>query len=208
SLGDKPESKNVLEEVISVGNLWVSDPSRIAKANARGNLTEIKGLELPEIYAKQGDAYEALGDKENYLKSYEKAVNETLKLKPTEKNPTQVIYLVAYMKPVKQLPEIEPWLVRMELAYPKEFTYPQRRAKLLFDKKQPARALPVAEHAYSMSYGNNKFTSGLLLAQIQNELKQKDAAKKLVSELLATPEAQSPRNKRVVKSMEDFLKKI
>lgn len=209
SLGSAaPESKDLARETIALAKRWIEDPRLLREARQKGQLLEIKDLEIPEAHAKMGDAYKSLGDERAFQDSYAKAVDAVLRLKPDEKSPTQVIYLVAYMKKFKPLAEIEPWLSRLEAAYPAEFTYPYRHANLLFEKKDPERALSLAQKAYALSYGNNQFTSGLLIAKIKAELKRKDESKALLSELLAKPQAKSPRNKRIVAQIEDYLKTL
>lgn len=209
SAKEKSEEKiKLLQAALSSIQNWIDHPEFETQAYKLGLLLEIKDLVLPEVYALQAEVYEELQESQKSKDSYEKAVKETLKLNPSVHNPTVIIYLVSYMKPVRPLADIEPWLEKLEAAYPNEFTYPQRHAKLLLDKGQARRALDFAKRAHFLSYGNNKFTSGLLLAQVQVELHQKGEAKKLLNQILATQEAQSPRNKRVVKSIQDFLKKI
>lgn len=166
--------------------------------------TELGDLTIPELWYKVGDVEEKIGTPDTVKAAREKSIEETLKLKPTVKTPTHIIYLVAYMKPVRELAEIEPWLEKLETAYPNEFTYYQRHAKLLLDKGEPQKALAIGEKAYGLAFGTNKLNVGLLLAKIHKELSNKDQAKTLIKELKAEPHFSSKRNKYAAKAINDF----
>jgi thiol-disulfide isomerase/thioredoxin len=209
SLGKtSPEAITVAKELSAASQRWIDQPQRIEAAHKQGLLNEIRGLEIPEAYAHLADAAAFLGDPSAEQVGYRQAVGALEKTKPSERTPTQVLYLIGYLKHFAPLEQIEPWLIKLESAYPKEYTYHYRHAKLLMDHQQNQRALEQAKAAYELSYGNNRFLSGLLLAEIQNELKLKTSAKTLLQNLLASPEAHSPRNEKTVHSLDAFLKKL
>ncbi len=201
--GLKDEAKKEYEKAKTLAMKWIENPSFLRKNTP----PELGDLTLPELWSKVSEIEEKLGapDKvEKVKQAQEKAIAETLKLKPTVKTPTHVIYLVAYMKPVRDLTEIEPWLLKLEEAYPQEFTYYQRHAKLLLDKGESLRALPIAEKAYGMAFGSNQLTIGLLLAKIHKDLQNKDQMKALLKELKSQPHFSSKRNRHASKAISDF----
>lgn len=194
------ESKAAFLKAKEMAMVWINDPKKLKLEGP----PELGDLNLPDLWYKVGEIEKALGDEAAEKLAYEKAVQETLKLKPTEKTPTHVIYLVAYMKPIKPLEEIEPWLEKLKTAYPEEFTYHQRHAKLLLDKGEARRALPVAEKAYALAFGSNQLSIGLLLAKIHKELENKDQMKSLLKDLKAQPFFGSHRNRYASKAITEF----
>lgn len=197
---DQEQSKAAFLKAKEMAMVWINNPTKL---NQEGP-PELGNLNLPDLWYKVGEIEKALGNEAAEKQAYEKAVQETLKLKPTEKTPTHVIYLVAYMKPIKELAEMEPWLEKLKAAYPEEFTYHQRHAKLLLDKGEARRALPVAEKAYSLAFGSNQLSIGLLLAKIHKELENKDQVKSLLKDLKAQPFFGSQRNRYASKAITDF----
>lgn len=195
--GNKEGAKAEYEKAKALAMKFIEDKKRV-------NPPELGNLTLPDLWYKVGDIEEKIGTPEKVKLAREKSIEETLKLKPTVKTPTHIIYLVAYMKPVRELSEIEPWLVKLETAYPNEFTYFQRHARLLLDKGEPQRALEVGEKAYGLAFGTNKLNVGLLVAKIHKELENKDQAKALIKELKAQPHFSSNRNKFAAKAITDF----
>lgn len=195
--GNKETAKLEYEKAKALAMKWIEDKKRV-------NPPELGDLTLPELWSKVADIEEKIGTPEALKAAREKSIEETLKLKPTVKTPTHIIYLVAYMKPVRELKDIEPWLEKLEAAYPTEFTYFQRHAKLLLDKGEPNKALEVGEKAYSLAFGTNKLNVGLLLAKIHKELENKDQAKALIKELKSQPHFSSKRNRYAAKAITDF----
>lgn len=196
----KPE----YEKAKKMAMKWIEDPLNLKK-NAP---LELGDLTLPELWSQLSEIEEKIGTPEAVKFAQEKAISETLKLKPSEKTPTHVIYLVAYMKPVKELSEIEPWLVKLETAYPGEFTYFQRHAKLLLDKGEALKALPVAEKAYGMAFGSNQLNIGLLLAKIHKELQNKEQLRAILKDLKALPHFSTKRNQHGAQAILDFEKSL
>ncbi len=198
------EFQKTLDEALALAKRWVQEPELIAKAHEQGELLEMQGLVIPEAYAAQAQIYESLKQEDKATAAWNAAVDETLKLAPDENNPNLVIYLVAYMKKTKELTEIEPWLVKLQKRYPKEFTFYYRQAHLLFDKKEFARALPIATQAYDLSYGSNRLSTGLLLSKVYKEQGDLKQAKSLLKELISSPVAKDKKNGRLAKSLSKF----
>lgn len=197
---EKELAKAEMEKAKSMAMKWIKNPAYLKKNRPQ----ELGDLTLPEIWSMVGEMEEKLGNKAETKAAQENAVQETLKLKPSVKTPTHIIYLVAYMKPVRDLKEIEPWLVKLETAYPQEFTYYQRHAKLLLEKGQSARARPIAEKAYGLAFGSNQLTIGLLLAKIHKELHNKQEMDTLLKDLKSQPYFSTERNKHAAKAINDF----
>ncbi len=202
------KKKQVLSEGLELDRKWLKEPARIQAALNNGDLIELDDLVVPELWSSQAELLEQLGQKDKALEAWNKAVDTTLSLHPDATRPTVVIYLIHYMKHARSLEEIEPWLVKLEMAYPTQFTYFHRHAQLLLEKKEPTRALPVAEKSYELSYGGNHLQAGLLLAKVKKALNQKTEAKTLLNELLSQKLTQAPENKRVAKSIKSFLEEV
>ncbi len=206
--GEKPnnEAKKLYQQCIELAQKWIMEPTRITQAGDQ--LIGLKGLVIPELYAAIADSQTSLGNEALAKEAWNKAIEETLKLKPSAKSPTIVIYLAYYMSHVKPVSEIEPWYVKLQKANPKEYTYFYRHAGLLLKNKEFAKALPIAEKSFALSYGRNRLQAGLLLAKVQSGLEQKDKAKSLLTELLDSSTAKVEENKRVAQGLSDYLKEI
>lgn len=209
SLGESsPDFGNFLDDAKKSVDLFLEEPTKLQSAKKAGELLELADLAVPELWAYRAEILRLKSKKEEADQAWQKAIDETLKLTPSEKEPTKVIYLTAYMKEIKPLADIEPWFEKLQAAYPTEFTYVFRHAKLLFDNKIYERALEKAQKAFDLSYGSNRFTAGILLAKTQAELKKPEDAKKILSELLSSELAQKERNKRVVENTQQLLNKM
>lgn len=209
SYGEKhTEYKTLLQKSLEIADTWIQNPKKIEQARKEGGFTEILNLEKAELWAKKAEVYKLLADESKSKDAWQKAIDETMKLKPNEKKPLHIIYLTYYMKQIKPIEEVTPWMQKLEKAYPEEFTYPYRHSKLLFDAGQAEKALPIGLKAWDLAYGSNKFTVATLLAKIQNKLGQKEQAKKILQDLLDSPLASYPRNKRAVENSKNLLKEI
>ncbi len=131
-----------------------------------------------------------------------------MELKPSIDNPTLIIYLVHYLKRTRPPEEALAWLRKLENAYPKEFTYVQRQASLLAEARDFTNALPLAERAFTLSYGTNKLKTGLLLAKIKKELKQIKEAKALLQELKISKSAQLSGNKSQLEKIQKAINEL
>lgn len=189
------DSDKTLSEAETLIGQWLKEPSRIQKTHAQGELLELQDLVLPELYYSLGTIYESRGQKDEAKKQFEMAIEKTLALQPSVKNPTIVLYLVQYMKKTRPTDETLSWLKKLEQAYPEDFTYLQRQASLLSETKAYSQALPIAEKAYSLSYGTNQLKTGFLLSKIQLELNKKQEAKELLKNLINSKSAQAKSNK-------------
>lgn len=184
---------------------WINDPQKIKMAMGQQELMELKDLVLPELYYSMGSLLEMGSKKEEALKYFNLAVEKTKSLSPDEKNPTLIIYLVHYMKKTHPVEEGLSWLQKLVEAYPVEFTYVHRQASLLSETKQFEKALPFAEQAFKLSYGNNRLKTGLLLAKIEKELQKKKEAKTLLEELKSSAAAQYIGNKYFLDKIEKAI---
>jgi hypothetical protein len=119
-----------------------------------------------------------------------------------------MIYLVRYAKHVRPLDQVEALLLQLEKAYPEEHTYYYRHASLLVEKKEFAKALPLAEKAFARAFAGNKLYTGLKLAQIRKSLDEPTKAKSLLHELLELDVAKSGHNEAVVRSIQANLKEL
>lgn len=192
---DLKKMNQLLEEAKLAAQQWIQHPQL---------MPEIAGLEVSEMWSKVAEIESLLKNDKASKEAWNKAVEAAAQAKPSVQKPMHMIYLIAYMKEVKDLKEIEPLILKLEKAYPHEFTYVQRHAKLLLDKGEAKRALPVAQKAFNMSYGWNRLNIGLLLAKIHKELGDKEKAKTVLDELLSDSQAQASRNKKIVKSISDY----
>jgi predicted Zn-dependent protease len=131
-----------------------------------------------------------------------------MELKPSSENPTIIIYLVHYLKKTRPQAEALAWLEKLVKAYPKDFTYRQRQASLLFEAKEFKSALPVAEQAFELSYGTNRLKTGMLLAKIHKELSQKTTAVQVLQSLEASEAARLAGNKHHLEKIQKALKEL
>lgn len=206
--GINKDANSVLNDAALLVISWQKQPTSLLPAHANHDLLEITDLVLPELYNYLGDIYLALDKKTLAHEQFERAVRETLKLKPTTKNPTIILYLVHYLKKAGQSAEALGWLTKLAEKYPNEFTYAHRQASLLMDEKNFLKAHPFAEKAYSLSYGTNKLKTGLLLARVLVTMKQNQKAKALLNELLTSKVAQYESNKKLVGQLSKTLHEI
>jgi thiol-disulfide isomerase/thioredoxin len=204
----KENWKEPLMEAKNLAMQWIDNPKLSQAALAKGELIELNDLLIPETHSLLSDICELLDDKDCFQKQSEFAIQKTLDLKPSVENPTLIIYLVHYMKRIRSTKEIIPWLTQLETAYPKEFTYFYRHASLLQEKNESSSALPQAVKALELSYGANKFKSGLLLAKIQTSLKNKPGAIKTLQGLLNSKLAKQEIYKHLIASIKKFYDEI
>jgi thiol-disulfide isomerase/thioredoxin len=207
---DKQKEKynSNLAEAEKLTGKWLSEPERIRQAFAQNQLIELKGLIEPELHYSLGAIYEAQGKGEDAKKHFELAIAKTMELKPSSENPTIIIYLVHYLKKTRPQAEALAWLEKLVKAYPKDFTYRQRQASLLFEAKEFKSALPVAEQAFELSYGTNRLKTGMLLAKIHKELSQKTTAVQVLQSLEASEAARLAGNKHHLEKIQKALKEL
>jgi len=95
--------------------------------------------------------------------------------------------------------------------YPKEFTFHFLGARVLQDGKRYPEALPVAQQAYDVSYGDNKIRAAILLLQLYATVPNKEAGKKIYEEVSKEkhPEASlEVRTHRYLKQLDAVWKKL
>lgn len=68
--------------------------------------------------------------------------------------------------------------------YPEEFTFHFKVASLLERKKKYNEALPIAQKAYSVSYGDNKIRSAILLIKLYATVPDKAKARQVYEEVV------------------------
>jgi|GEM_PF-6720224 len=212
SLGEKsPEYKELLtgkKGALASAEAWIDDPSKIKEAHLKGNLLEIKDLEISELWGIKAEVYELIGDKEKALAAWEKASEQIVKLSLGVDSPTHILYLVQYLKKSGKWSDAETWLSRLAQKYPSEFTYPHRFAKLYFEKKDWKRAQEYAEKAYGLSYGSNKLIVGVLICKIYLAARKSEDAKKLIAKLVADPFLENERNHRLKTEIVEIQKEL
>lgn len=169
---------------------------------------ELKDLVLPELYFQWGTLFELKNEKEAAKQKFELAIQKTLDLKPSVENPTIIIYLVRYLKKVRPVDEALSWLQKLATSYPGEYTYIHRQATALVEAKEFTRALPIAEKAFQLSYGKNKFSTGIQLATIKKQLNQKEEAKKILHDLEVSSLAQQKNNSHYLEKIQKTLKEL
>ncbi len=194
-IGNEKELSSAIDQTKSLIQKWLQEPERLNNAFKKGELLELKDLITSELHFYLGTLSELLKNKEEALKEFKMAVEITKTQKPTLKNPTIIIYLAHYLKKAELYSESLEWLQKLAAEYPEEYTYVQRQANLLNEIKEYQKALPLAEKAYQLSYGNNRLKSGLFLAKLNKELKKKAEAKAVLEELKTSSAAQWPGNK-------------
>jgi len=200
--------KKLIVDTDKIIQKWINTPELIQSAYARNELLELKDLVIPELYYSWGTLNEIKDSKDDAKQKFELAIQKTLELKPNPANPTIIIYLVRYLKKTHPIEEALSWLQKLEKSYPNEYTYIQRQATALTEIKDYAKALPLAEKAYSMSYGRNRLSTGIQLANIKKELHHKEEAKKLLKELQLSNIVQMKNNSRYLEKIQTAIKEL
>lgn len=203
--GQHKEYNDLIQKSLALADKWTQDPKLIQNLRKNESFEAFFEFEKAELFAKKAEVFEELKNKDSAKLNWQLAAEEALKLNPNVNKPTHLIYLTYYLKQFKKPEEVDPWYLKLEKQYPDEFTYPHRRAKLWYEAKDPATALPYAERAFSLAYGSNKLTAANLLAKIKIDLNQKPQAKFLLQELLDSELAKSPRNKNQSKALQKIL---
>jgi len=211
-LNEKKDSGGEVKKVIGATEellqKWINSPELLRRAQHNNELVELKDLELPELYFQWGTLFELKNEKEAAKQKFELAIQKTLDLKPTVNNPTIIIYLVRYLKKTRPVDEALSWLQKLSTTYPGEYTYIHRQATALVEAKEFTRALPIAEKAFQLSYGKNKFSTGIQLATIKKQLNQKEEAKKILHDLEVSSLAQQKNNSHYLEKIQKTLKEL
>lgn len=129
--------------------------------------------------------------------------NKTL----TVNRPGEVLMGLTYFKQVEWTAKEEQWLLDLDKTHPGTYAYPMKLARFYMRNKNYDKALPYADLAVQRGE-ELRFANLKTLAEVQKELKQKDAARKSIETALALPEAKLERYQSVTKSLEEMKKAL
>jgi thiol-disulfide isomerase/thioredoxin len=125
----------------------------------------------------------------------------------TADRPGEVLMGLTYFKQVEWTAREEQWLLDLDKAHPGTYAYPMKLARFYVRNKNYNKALPYADLAVQRGE-ELRFANLKTLAEVQKELKQKDAARKSIETALALPEAKLERYQSVTKSLEEMKKAL
>ncbi|MFS4460556.1 thioredoxin fold domain-containing protein [Bdellovibrio sp. HCB2-146] len=121
--------------------------------------------------------------------------------------PGEVLAGLSYFRQVDMKDKEEQWLLDLDKANPGTYSYPMKLARFYMREKKFDQALPYAQLAVERGDGL-RLSNLKVLAEVQKELKQKDAAKKSIEQALALPEAKLERYQTTTKALEDLKKSL
>lgn len=121
--------------------------------------------------------------------------------------PGEVLMGLTYFKKVEWTAKEEQWLLDLDKNHPGTYAYPMKLARFYMRNKNYDKALPYADLAVQRGE-ELRFANLKTLAEVQKELKQKDAARKSIETALALPEAKLERYQSVTKSLEEMKKAL
>lgn len=140
-----------------------------------------------------------------------KAVAELRKLLENKSlsvdRPGEVLAGLTYFRKVDWTAKEEQWLLDLDKAHPGTYAYPMKLARFYMRNKNYDKALPYADLAVQRGE-ELRFSNLKTLAEVQKELKQKDAARKSIESALALPEAKLEKYQSVTKSLEEMKKAL
>jgi thiol-disulfide isomerase/thioredoxin len=125
----------------------------------------------------------------------------------TADRPGEVLMGLTYFKKVEWTAREEQWLLDLDKTHPGTYAYPMKLARFYMRNKSYDKALPYADLAVQRGE-ELRFSNLKTLAEVQKELKQKDAARKSIETALALPEAKLERYQSVTKSLEEMKKAL
>ncbi len=130
---------------------------------------------------------------------------EMLQHKFSVQKPGEILVGSYYLRQAG-VPEVEEkWLLELQTAQPESYVYSMRLARLYVRQNDYSKALAQAEKAVEQG-ADARMSNLKLLAEIQKELKQKDASKKSIDRALALPEAKHEKFQNLAKSLEEMKK--
>lgn len=121
--------------------------------------------------------------------------------------PGEVLAGLTYFRKVEWTAKEEQWLLDLDKAHPGTYAYPMKLARFYMRNKNYDKALPYADLAVQRGE-ELRFSNLKTLAEVQKELKQKDAARKSIESALALPEAKLEKYQSVTKSLEEMKKAL
>ncbi len=162
---------------------------KIFQETAQGFFTS---FETEELYSRLMDAYQLKGDTVAEATSLLMLQEKLAKHPLSADRSGEVLIAIDYMKAAKMKKEVGNWYLKLSDKYPESDLYPRKLARFLYQDKQFAQALPIAEKAVNL--GNRYlFWDLIILAQVQQELKLPEA-KMTADKALAMREAQEESN--------------
>jgi tetratricopeptide (TPR) repeat protein len=102
----------------------------------------------------------------------------------TADRPGEVLMGLTYFKKVEWTAREEQWLLDLDKTHPGTYAYPMKLARFYMRNKSYDKALPYADLAVQRGE-ELRFSNLKTLAEVQKELKQKDAARKSIETALA-----------------------
>jgi thiol-disulfide isomerase/thioredoxin len=160
-----------------------------------------------EVLAYLISTYGLLGQKDEKTKAIAELrtllENKTL----SADRPGEVLMGLTYFKKVEWTAKEEQWLLDLDKTHPGTYAYPMKLARFYMRNKNYDKALPYADLAVQRGE-ELRFSNLKTLAEVQKELKQKDAARKSIDTALALPEAKLERYQSVTKSLEEMKKAL
>lgn len=201
-----PEEKNAIDSLLQTNINLINKAlmnknlqKKMFKETAQGLFTS---FETEELYSRLVDSYnikgETIAEATALLTLQEKLAKHPLSAEKSG----EVLLAIDYMKAAKMKADVEKWYRKLSEKHPESDLYPRKLARFLYQEKQFANALPIAEQAVKLG-SHYLFWDLIILAQVQQELKLTEA-KATATKALAMSEAQEESNQSYVSE----LKKI
>lgn len=160
-----------------------------------------------EVTSNLISTYELLGQKDEKTKAVADLRTLLENKNLTADRPGEVLMGLTYFKKVEWTAKEEQWLLDLDKSNPGTYAYPMKLARFYMRNKNYDKALPYADLAVQRGE-ELRFSNLKTLAEVQKELKQKDAARKSIETALALPEAKLERYQSVTKSLEEMKKAL
>lgn len=179
-------------------------------------ISEDSFISQTDIYFIRADAFEKLGSKTEAQFVYRLAAQEIekqikkfkLNLNTNRGFNLDRVYAIYKSGDVQTADALYKNLIQI---YPEEFTFYYNHANVLKDLNKKEEALTQAKKALEYSYGDNKLRAAFFTAELQKDLKQKDAALEVLEDAINTatlPEDKTIRTHRYYKKLVDLKEQL
>lgn len=196
------DTKSELQKNIDLAHALLASDTKLKKfwSEAAGDYAPYYKEEVLYNLIQTADL---LGNKEEQTKAVADLRTALEKKVLSVKRPGEVLMGLGYFRKVEWTAKEEQWLLDLDKTYPGTYAYPMKLSRFYVRAKNYEKALPYATQAVERGEGL-RFQNLKALAEIQKELKQKDAALKSIEAALGLPEAKLEKNQATAKALEQM----
>ncbi len=148
------------------------------------------------------DVYDGLALEDKKTKLFEDTISlldqDGLKVGQDRNHDDNLRYFLELAKADSRLRLLYPKLIA---AYSSDYVYAHRYAKYLYEQKDPAQALPLAEKASQLCYGANCVAVAKMRAKILIDLNRKSDAVQVLRESIAKNKKEFPKESESLKTL-------